>query len=118
MFRHLTDFGYSRPLAGAVGFYLFYFVVTVLVAAASGGLVGLWVKGAGFQTGAALGASISMAFSLALSYVILRAKGLLMHPGYVLVAILGGLGAVFEGGLLGMIAPAFLSSRRPHQVEA
>lgn len=115
MFRQLTNFSYQRTPVQAVGFYLFYLILTVLAAAIAGGIAGLvspeTSPETSFESGQRFGTLIAVVISLALSYLVLGQKQRLGNPGYLLLGIAGGLGALLLGGLLGIVAPAILSTR-------
>ena len=115
MFRRLTDFGFQRTPLQAVGFYLTYIVMGLLVSAGLGAIVaaGSGANGfdAGFQVGLQVGPVFAILLTTALAFVVLRAKGLLGHAGYLLVGLLGVGGAVLAGLLLGLVFVAFLTTR-------
>lgn len=111
MFSGLTDFAKVRTALGAVGFYLFYLLVTILVAALAGGLMGAIDPNAGFEGGARAGTVVAAAMSLVLSFLVLSRRGATGHPVYLLIALAGAIGALLLGGLAGTLAPAILSTR-------
>src|SRR5689334_567476 len=115
MFRHLTDFGYQRTPLEAIGFYLTYFVLGVIASGALGAVfaVGSGANGfdEGMQAGLMVGPVFAVVLTAALSFVVLRAKGLLGHVGYLLVGLVGVAGAVVAGMLLGLVVVAFLTTR-------
>ena len=122
MFRHLTDFGHQRSPLEAFGFYLAYLVLGVVTSMVLGMLAGLLLDGFGFESGLTLGTFVAIGICPVLSFFILRAKGLLRHVGFLLVALLSVAGAAVGGLLLGLIFVAFLSNRpsagSPEPVEA
>jgi hypothetical protein len=115
MFRHLTDYGFQRTPLQAIGFYLTYFVLGVLVSAALGAVFATGSGTSGFEEGVQVGLTVGSVFAVlftaALSFVVLRAKGLLGHVGYLLVGLVGVAGAVVAGMLLGLVFAAFLTTR-------
>ena len=122
MFRRLTDLGHQRTPVEAIGFYLAYLVLGIMVGAALGFLAGLVTGDVGFEGGMAIGAAFAIGICPVMAFVILGAKGLLGHLGYVAVAVLSVVGAAVGGLLLGLIFVAFLTTRpaarRPEPVEA
>jgi hypothetical protein len=113
MFRSLTDFSRPRSPLEALGFYLFYLLVSLLAGALIGGLAALLSPGQSFEAGTRAGALLAVLLSLALSSLLLSQRGLLAHPGYLVIALVSAVAALFGGGLLGLIGPAFLSTREP-----
>ena len=111
MFRRLTDFGHQRTLVEAIGFYLAYLVLGIVLAAGLGALAGLVDRGFGFESGLALGTAVAIGICPVLAFVILGAKRQLRHVGYVLVAVLSVAGAAVGGLLLGLVFVAFLTTR-------
>jgi hypothetical protein len=113
MFRRLNDFGYSRSLVEAIGFYLAYGCVGLIAIVALAYVATLVKSDFGFQEGLWLGTIAASIISLALSFLILRAKGLLGHVGYLTVAVLSCVGALAAGLFLSLIFVAFLTTRQP-----
>ncbi len=111
MFRRLTDFGHQRTLVEAIGFYLVYFILGIIVAAMLGALAGPLTGTAGFEGGMLIGTVFAVVACPVLSFAILAKKGLLRHVGYVLVALLSVAGAAAAGLLLGLVFVAFLTTR-------
>ena len=111
MFRRLTDFGHQRTLVEALGFYLVYLILGIVVAAMLGALAGPLTGNSGFEGGMLVGTVFAVVACPVLSFAILFKKGLLRHIGYVLVALLSVAGAAAGGLLLGLIFVAFLTTR-------
>lgn len=111
MFKNLTDFSYKRSKKEAVGFYLGYLVVIVLVAGLLGGVIGLAFGDKGVEAGLRFGNIIAIVVSLGLSFAILSKKKLMSNFGLILVALASGVFAFFGGGLLGLIPAAYLSTK-------
>jgi len=77
------------------------------------GLLSLVVENeSSFEFGLRMGNIVGIITSLVLSFLILNKKGLLNNPVYLIIALLSGLLAYFFGGLLGLIPPTFLSTRK------
>ncbi len=117
MFRHLEDFRHARSLVQAIGFYLVYVIVGIVAIGALGFIAGLVNRDFGFEQGMTLGTVVAAVASLALSLVVLRAKGLLGHLGFLAVAVLSGASALAGGLILSMLFVAFLTTRQPREAE-
>jgi RsiW-degrading membrane proteinase PrsW (M82 family) len=110
MFRRLTDFSYKRTDKEALGFYLAYLLVIIIVSAILTSLFG----GADTfypNTRIRIGTSVAIACSLLLSFFVLSHKKLNDSFGFILLSLLSGLIATFGGGLLGLIIPAVLTTK-------
>ena len=71
----------------------------------------LTVSGVGFDSGLMIGTVGAVIMSPTLSLLVLRAKGQLGHIGFLLAALLSGVGAAFGGLILGLAFVAFLTTR-------
>jgi len=117
MFKHLANFSYKRNKKEAIGFYIAYLVLTMLVGVLLAGTLGIFFeRGAsaanGFNFGFEIGSITAVIVSVGVSFLILKEKKLLGNFGYILVAILSGILALFSGGLGGLIPTAFLTTRK------
>ena len=117
MFGRLTDLRYPRNFAEAIGFYLVTFVAGTLAIGLTAWPIALIDPNFRFDQGLAFGTLMATIASPVLSLAILRAKGLLGHPGYLILAILSGPAAAAGGLLLGLIVAAILSTRYPTPVK-
>jgi len=121
MFNKLTDFSYRRNWKEAVGFYIAYLLLMILVGSLLGGIIGsLFLPAAadfsgGFDFGVRVGTVVAVLISLLLSFAILAKKHLLNNFGLILLAIVAGILAFFGGGLLGLIPIAYLTTRENNQ---
>ena len=119
MFRQLTNFGHQRSVVQAIGFYLVYLVAGVLGIALAAGAVALISTSVGgtfgFDAGLGFGSVLAVVMTAVLSLLVLRAKGLFGHVGYLLVGLLSLAGAVAGGLILGLIFVAFLTTRPTRQ---
>ncbi len=117
MFKHLTDFGYERNKKEALGFYLSYLVLFVLIGAAVAAIIGATTNtipknfSGTFTKGEAVGAVIVGLGSAVLSIVVLSAKKESRY-GFVLLALIGGMLCLFGGGLFDFIIPAYFTTLR------
>ena len=112
MFNNLTDYSRRRTTKEAVGFYIAYFVLILALSLLIGTLAGI-VRGNenSFNFGVQLGTMVATITSLTLSFLILNAKGLVSNYGYILLALLSGVLGYVGGGLLGLLIPAYLSTK-------
>lgn len=115
MFKNLTDFSYKRNWKGAIGFYLAYFIVCLMLGGIGGALVGIQSEVTtfeeGFESGLGVGVMVAIVYSLAIALLVLVKKKLYKNFGYVILALLSGVLAIFGGALLGLIIPAFMTTR-------
>jgi hypothetical protein len=116
MFGHLGDFGYVRTSSQAVGWYLCYLIGTVIISIAiSMPVVAIFRPNAGssggFELGSMVGNLVALIITISLSIVILIKRGRGGDPQSLGVALAAAVGAVVGGGLLGLIGPAYLSTR-------
>lgn len=111
MFRQLGNFGYQRNIVQAVGFYLIYLVSGVIAIAGLAFLAALANGISGYEQGLQFGTALGMMLTALLAFLVLKAKGLLRHAGYLLVGLLSVAGAAAGGLLLSLIFVAFLTTR-------
>ena len=101
MFTDLSVFEKQRNGIEAVGFYLFYLVTIIAIAA----LLGLLLA-RDFTAGATIGRIVAIILCLGLSFLVVIKKGRYRCAGSVVIALLSGVGAYFLGGFLGLAATA------------
>jgi len=111
MFKKLMEFKYKRTTKEALGFYLSYLLLIVIVGALIGGIMGLVAGESSIEFGMRFGGLVAVIISLVLSFLILSKKKLTKNFGMILVALLSGVLAFFGGGLLGLIPVAYLSTK-------
>lgn len=114
MFKNLTDFGYQRTAKEAFGFYLAYFFLTLIIAGLAGGLVGAIgadSNESGFTLGTRVGTIIAIVVSIGLAFLVIKEKKQTNNFGYLILVVIAGLVALFFGGLGGLIAAAYLTTR-------
>lgn len=113
MFKKLTDFSYKRNGKEAVGFYLAYLVVSILLAMIIKGLydgpMHDWQRG--FSEGISLTTLTEVLFSMGLFLIILKAKKMHKRYMYVILVLLSGVLATFGGSVLGLIFPTLLTTK-------
>lgn len=110
MFKNLTNFSYKRNWKEAIGFYLAFFLVCIILGAIAGASVGISGAMDVYKSRRA-GTVVSVIFCLIVSGLLLKEKKLFKNFGYILLALLSGLLAVFGGSLLGLIIPAFMTTK-------
>src|SRR3989344_840855 len=122
MFKHLTNFSYKRNWKEAIGFYLAYFLVGIILGGIGGALYGIQLGATtfseGFNGGLGIGAVVGIVYSLAIAILLLIQKKLYKNFGYIVLALLSGILAAFGGSLLGLVIPAFLTTRGTTFAEA
>lgn len=112
MFMKLTELGFKRTPTQAVGFYIVYLILIVVLAGLSGGVVSLVAgKADDIEFGAAVGLLIAVAMCLGLGYQVLTKRRLTGQMLYILLVLLGGVLAYVGGGILGLIPVAYLTTR-------
>lgn len=115
MFKKLTEFSYKRNWKGAIGFYLAYLLLGFILGGIFGILStiqsGATTPSEGFDAGFKIGAIISIIYPLTISFIVLVQRKLHKNFGWVILALLSGLLAAFGGSLLGLLIPAFMTTR-------
>jgi hypothetical protein len=115
MFRHLINFGYKRNKKEALGFYLAYLLLFVLIGAMVAAIIGVATNtipksfSGAFTKGEEVGAVIVGLGSAALSLTVLSAKKESRY-WFVLLALIGGMLCFFGGGIFGFIVPAYFTT--------
>lgn len=109
MFKNLTNFGYQRSVKDAIGFYIAYLVLIIMIGALFGGILGAATQIDNVGLGA--GTIVAVIVSLTLSFLILKRKKSLGKFSFIALALLSGLLAIFLGGLAGLIPVAYLTTR-------
>lgn len=115
MFKHLTEFGYTRNAKEAIGFYIAHLILIMLVSALLAPVLGMMMNIAdtdSFNFGLKIGKITAAVITTVIAFLILKEKKLLDNFGYILLALLSGILAVFIGGLGGLIPVAFLTTRK------
>ncbi|RPJ75173.1 MAG: hypothetical protein EHM20_09395 [Alphaproteobacteria bacterium] len=64
-----------------------------------------------YNFGLIIGNVVAIVFSLGVSFLILKEKNLLGNFGFILLALLSGLLAIFLGGFGGLIPAAYLTTK-------
>ena len=111
MFKKLTEFNHKRTSKEALGFYLAYLLLIVILSALIGGIFGLVIGEGSIELGMRLGGFVAVVVCLVISFMLLSKKNLMYNFGMLLLALLSGLLAFFGGGILGLIPVAYLSTK-------
>lgn len=113
MFANLTDLSFNRTTKQAIGFYLAYFLLIILVAGLLGAIAGI-ISGettSAYSLGLKIGNITAIIGSVGLSLLVVNKKKLKDFK-YIFLVLLAGLFAVFLGALLGLIPAAYLTTRQ------
>ena len=116
MFKHLMVFGYKRSNKEAVGFYVAWLVFIVILSALAGGITGGFLPPEdtfqdGFHVGLRVGGYIAVAAVLVITFMIVRDKKILTNFSSIILLLLSGVLAFIGGGILGLIIPAYLTTK-------
>ena len=115
MFSNLTDFSFKRSAIQAVGFYIAYLVLTVVLGGLAGGVFSILTSNLtvaeGYLSGVRIGAILAVIVSISLAFLIVSKKRRLSNFFYLILIALSGILALLAGGLAGLIIPAFLTTR-------
>jgi len=111
MFKHLVDFRYQRNTKEAIGFYLAYFLLFILIGGLLGGATAILNTEA--VTGSAMRAGAIFAVMACVSlYLVVMVSKKVTSFGYLLLAVVAGICAIFLGALLGLVPVAFLTTKK------
>lgn len=120
MFKNLFNFGYKRNLKEAIGFYLAFSFLCILLYSLIGGLslIGIgFVTGKSytFKEGYAIGLKIgylsNIIFILTICGLLLTKKRLWSSFGCVILGLMSCLASVIGGSMLALIPLAFITTR-------
>lgn len=111
MFNKLFDFSYVRTSIQAIGFYIAYFLIIVVLAMVIGGIYGALSTSSenSFNIGIKIGAYVAIINVIILSFLILNSKKLFTPLNLILALVSVGL-AYFGGALLGLIIVAYFTT--------
>lgn len=111
MFKNLTNYSYKKDFKEAVGFYIAYFILVIILSLLAGVIIGAITRNNNYSVGFKLGQIIAALFSITLSFFILYKKKLYKNFSYLALTLLSGLLAYAGGAFLGFIPTVYLSSR-------
>jgi len=115
MFKKLTEFGYTRTALEAVGFYLAFLGLGVLLGALLGGLGGVFYnndKYTAMALGLLAGYFVAVVLSVGVAIAVIHQKKLWGNFWYILLIPVTGIIALFFGAMGGLIPVAFLTTRQ------
>ena len=105
MFENLTNFKSVRSLSNAIGFYLAYLFIGILLGAIAGGVAGFFSNINGSMIA---GNIIAIPYVIAIGLIVTNSKNL--GFSYYALSIASGILALFGGALLGLIPSAIIST--------
>lgn len=121
MFKNLTNMQQVRTPREALGFYIAYLFLIILVGMLASLVIASFLmtdgESARFETGLNVGALVATIFSVGLTFLILKEKNLL-HFGYLLALPFIGLLAFYGGGVCGLLPVAYLTTKALEKSEA
>lgn len=122
MFKNLFDFSLKRNFNQALGFYIAYFVMGMLISGILSGVIGhvMFAYGypgidtfqGGYKLGLRIGAISALIFCSFLSVVMLKQKGLFNNFKAVLLALTSVFLSMVGSALFGLIPVAILSTMK------
>lgn len=113
MFKNLTDFAYTRNRKEALGFYLAYFFLSLLIGAAVGALsaTDTTTFEESVEAGLTSGIYVATIYCLIVTCLVLIRKRLYKDFKNILLVALSPLVAIFLGSMFGLIIPAILTTK-------
>jgi hypothetical protein len=111
MFRQLNDFRVPRTAPQAILFYIVYLFLGLITSALLGAASAAITGDNSFEQGLMVGQVFAIVYVGLFSLTLLRAKRQLGNGRYILIGLVGLAAAAAGGLLLGLIVPAFLSTR-------
>ena len=109
MFSRLTEFKYKRSPAEAIGFYISYLFIIVILSILITGAIGLFVP-IDFSQGVNIGTLVASISVLYLSFSIAKAKCINKQFTIIIIIIIAPVIALFIGGLGGLIPVSYLTT--------
>ncbi|HUC20471.1 MAG TPA: hypothetical protein VMR98_03190 [Candidatus Polarisedimenticolaceae bacterium] len=110
MFKQPFNFALKRTTKEAVGFYIIQLILVVAASAAAGAIYATATGSQSFNEGVKLGTIVAGCWSLAVG-ILAASKRKKKNAGTVILAVLSGFLGVLGGGLLGLLLPAYLTTR-------
>jgi len=116
MFSNLLDFAYVRSASQALGWYIVYLVGTIVMSAVVGAIVVAISRPrggftSGFDMGNIVGNVVAFCITVVLSVMLVVKRGRGGDAQSLAIVVVAAIGAALGGGLLGLIGPAYLSTR-------
>ena len=111
MLKKLTDLETKRTIVQAIGFYLAYLLLYMLIGAFVGAItVFVFPEKATYNDIFRIGVILSVVLSMLISIISLYEKDRFDHFGMLLLVILSGILSIFAGGLGGLIPIAIMTT--------
>lgn len=124
MFKHLTDFSYKRNWKEALGFYLAYAFLGLVLLVVIGEIIALPYSSPtatfdqGYKLGQSIGSVLAPIYCLVIACLLLIKKKFYKNFGYILLGILTGALGLAGGVILGLIIPAVMTTKSLSSSEA
>lgn len=112
MFNHLSDFSFVRNTKQAIGFYIAYFLLTLIAAMIVGAIAGVLfatTEEEAYALGGKLGTALSIIIAISLSALVIQKKQIWSFLTVVIVLIAAAL-ATLLGGIFGVMPAAYLTT--------
>lgn len=115
MFSGLKDLSLKRTAKQAVGFYIAYAILIMIIAGLLGGVSRIFQNilnpgGDLVSLAVSIGQIVATIATLILAGLILAKKQLLKQPLYLILALVSGMLSYFAGAILGLIVVAYFST--------
>lgn len=114
MFKNLANFSLCRTKLEALGFYLAYLFLGILLGALGGSIS--YIATGTSEASAHMGQIIAIVYVAILALTVFQKKRLLNHFGYWVLLVVAVFMSVFGGAMLGLIPIAFLMTRKNNQL--
>ncbi len=115
MFKNLMVFSYKRNWKEAIGFYIVFILICLVLGGIGGALSYNGSSTANaqqtYEQGVHVGTWIALIYCLVIAGILVNTKKLYTNFGYILLVIATGILSVFGGALLGLIIPAIITTR-------
>jgi uncharacterized membrane protein YhdT len=112
VFKDLFAFEKERNAREALGFYLAYLVLFMVLAFLIGGVAAVMLGFEDFEDGIIVGTLLAIVVCTALPFIVLYKKNQLKNYGLVLIALSSGICALLSGLLLGLIPVSYLTTKK------
>ena len=107
MFKDLLIFEKKRSTKEAIGFYLAYFLASILLIVI---MSSIFISDGGFSAGVEFGQKAIIVISVILACLILHKKNIIKKFKSILLILLVGVCAIIAGALLSLIVIAYLTT--------
>ena len=107
MFNNLLNLEIKRNLKQAIGFYIAYLILGILL---SGVLSFISQPSAGFEAGVEFGRWFIVLFVITLSFLIFYKKNSIRSFKSIMIILLAAVCAIFGGALLAMIPISYMTT--------